>query len=210
MEAAGVCLPSLQSACTEEEVEERRVEEVEQCYNITRTVCSQEEELVDREVCQYSQEVRLEEVRGSSLEVQYSQQCSSQQVTVCQPAQYGYGYPAGGRGRPLCGEVRQDTCLTSPSLVNINLSLNISRPHLVRTCSNQPVRLPRLTCRDVSSEKCVLVPRVRVRPTTRPVCHTQLAQQSCQDVTINLTKQSCRELVYGQTLQPQQPQLSDN
>ena len=61
--------------------------EVEQCYNITRTLCSEEEELVDREVCQFSQEEGRQEVRG--------RECSSQQVTVCQPAQYGHGYPAG-------------------------------------------------------------------------------------------------------------------
>ena len=188
----------------------RTVEEVEQCYNLTRTVCSQEEDLVDREVCQYRQEVEEVEVTGRSLEVHYSQQCSSQQVTVCQPAQYGYGYPARGQGRPLCGEVSQETCLNTPSLHSLDLDLNISRPHLVRTCTNQPVRLPRITCRDVSTERCVLLPRVSVRPTTRPVCHTQLGQHSCQDVSINLATQSCRELVYGQTLQPHQPQHSDN
>ena len=208
MEVAAVCQPSLQTACTEEEVEVRRVEEVEQCYTITRTVCSQEEELVDREVCQYRQEVRVEEVTGRSLEVEYREECSNQQVTVCQPAQYGYGYPAGGRGRPLCGEVSQENCVNSPSLNTININLNISQPHLVRTCTNQPVRVPRITCRDVSSERCVVVPRLSLRPTTRPVCHTQLGQTSCQEVSLNLSKQSCRELVYGQTLQPHQPQAS--
>ena len=51
---AGVCLPSVLSDCTEQEVEERGVEELEQCYNNTRTLCSEEEELVGREVCQFS------------------------------------------------------------------------------------------------------------------------------------------------------------
>ena len=74
-------------------------------------ICSEEEELVDREVCQFSQEEGRQEVRG--------RECSSQQVTVCQPAQYGY--PAGPRGS-LCREAGDLWCLESVPARRADLS----------------------------------------------------------------------------------------
>ena len=57
-------------------------------------------------------------------------------------------------------EVRQETCHNSSLTTTTNITTTVSHPQLVRTCTNLPVRVPRLTCREVSTERCLVVPRV--------------------------------------------------
>merc|ERR1712158_68223 len=93
VEKAEVCTPALKTKCSSVELEIKRVLDTEQCYTVTRTVCSVSTETIDN-------------------------QCKTQMVTVCQPAQYGYGHAYGEHayGENLCKEVAQETCHNVPEV----------------------------------------------------------------------------------------------
>merc|ERR1712158_45156 len=116
VEKAEVCTPALETKCSSEELEIKRVLDTEQCYTVTRTVCSVSTETIDNQVCTYSYKPRTETTTAKTAEVSFEKQCKTQMVTVCQPAQYGYGHAYGEHayGENLCKEVAQETCYNVP------------------------------------------------------------------------------------------------
>merc|ERR1711944_37521 len=53
-ESVEVCTPSFETVCAPVELAVKRIVDAEQCQDITRTVCSQSEELITNEICTYS------------------------------------------------------------------------------------------------------------------------------------------------------------
>merc|ERR1712045_527908 len=70
-------------------------------------------------------------------------------------------------------------------------------PEPIKTCVNKPISLPRISCEDLSEEKCITVPEVEDVTETFEKCITQLAAPSCQAVELTLPKQVCKEINYG-------------
>ena len=67
----------------------------------------------------------------------------------------------------------------------------------MKACVNKPIVLPRISCEDLSEEKCITVPKVEDDVEAVDKCVTVLADPDCQAVELTLPKQSCVELVYG-------------
>merc|ERR1712158_115399 len=98
VESAEVCTPAFETVCETIEVPTKKIIDVEQCYPVTRTVCSESVEVIDNEICVYS----------------YSQKVvatTAKTVTVCQPTP-GYGYHQYGHN--YCKEVAQETRYNVP------------------------------------------------------------------------------------------------
>ena len=70
-------------------------------------------------------------------------------------------------------------------------------PEPIKTCVNKPIQLPRISCEDLTEEKCITVPEIE--PVTESVdkCVTGLTAPACQAVELTLPKQVCVELIYG-------------
>merc|ERR1719225_1139199 len=51
VEIADVCTPALDTVCTPIELSRKSIKDVEQCYTVTRTVCTESTEEIDNEVC---------------------------------------------------------------------------------------------------------------------------------------------------------------
>merc|ERR1712200_395475 len=170
--------------------------EVEQCYPVTRTVCTESIEEIDNEVCSYSYQPKTETTTAKTVEVTFEKQCKTQMVTVCQPAATGYGY-GHGYGHNYCMEVAQETCYNVPVVTPVEPEVEVVYPEPVKTCVNKPISLPRISCEDLSEEKCITVPEIN--PVTESVdkCVTGLDAPACQAVELTLPKQVCVELVYG-------------
>ena len=132
---------------------------------------------------------------GGGLE----KECKTQMVTVCQPAQYGYGHAYGEHayGENLCKEVGQETCYNVPVVTIVEPPVDVTFPEPVKACVNKPIALPRISCEDLSEEKCITVPKVKDDVEEMDRCVTVLADSDCQAVELTLPKQSCVELVYG-------------
>merc|ERR1712088_1289013 len=51
VEAAEVCTPAFETVCAPVELPIKKIIDVEQCYDVTRTVCSESIEVVENEIC---------------------------------------------------------------------------------------------------------------------------------------------------------------
>merc|ERR1712106_1288450 len=107
VESAEVCTPAFETVCENIEVPVKRIIDVEQCYPVTRTVCSESVEVIPNEICVYSYQQKVVDTTAKTVEVPYEKQCNTQMVTVCQPTP-GYGYHSYGHN--YCKEVSQETC----------------------------------------------------------------------------------------------------
>jgi len=214
LENAEVCTPALDTQCNSVDLAIKRVLDSEQCYTVTRTVCSESTETIDNEVCTYSYQDQTQATTAKTAEVTFEKQCSTQMVTVCQPAQYGYGHHGYGKrdaeaadkdvekrdagyGNNLCKEVAQETCYNVPIVTEVNPPVEVVFPTPVKTCVNKPLALPRISCENLSEEKCITVPKVEDDAESVEKCVTSLAAPACQQVELTLPKQVCVELVYG-------------
>ena len=115
-------------------------------------------------------------------------------VTVCQPTP-GYGYHSYGHN--YCKEVAQETCYNVPVVTPVEPTVEVAYPEPIKTCVNKPIYLPRISCEDLTEEKCITVPEVEDSTETSEKCITQLAAPACQNVELTLPKQVCKEINYG-------------
>ena len=90
----------------------------------------------------------------------------------------GYGYHAYGHNS--CKEVTKKTCYNVPVLTVVKPAVDVIYPEPIKTCVNKPINLPRISCEDLSEEKCITVPEIDpVTETcenspTPPMCQTHI------------------------------------
>ena len=194
MEPAEVCTPAFETVCENIEVPTKIIIDVEQCYPVTRTVCTESVSVIDNEICTYSYQQKTETTTAKTVEVPYKKVCDTQMVTVCQPTP-GYGYHSYGHN--YCKEVAQETCYNVPVVTVVEPAVEVAYPEPIKTCVNKPISLPRISCEDLTEEKCITVPSVEDSTETSEKCITQLAAPACQNVELTLPKQVCKEINYG-------------
>merc|ERR1712203_904752 len=194
VEAAEVCTPAFETVCADVELPIKKIIDVEQCYPVTRTVCTESIEVIPNEICTYHYEQKTEETTAKTVEVTFEKQCDTQMVTVCQPTP-GYGYHSYGHN--YCKEVAQETCYNVPVVTPVEPAVEVAYPEPIKTCVNKPISLPRISCEDLTEEKCITVPEVKDDIETSEKCITQLAAPACQTVDLTLPKQVCKEINYG-------------
>merc|ERR1712048_513930 len=149
---------------------------------------------IDNEVCSYSYQPKTEATTAKIVEVSFKKECETQMVTVCQPTP-GYRYHS--YGHKYCKEVSQETCYNVPVLTVVEPAVDVTYPEPIKTCLNKPISLPRISCEDLSEEKCITVPEVEDVSETFEKCVTALAAPACQNVELTLPKQVCKEINYG-------------
>merc|ERR1712076_310577 len=197
VEPADVCTPSIETACNPVDLSRKSVKDVEQCYTVTRTVCTESIEEIDNEVCTYTYQPKNEDTTGKTVEVTFQKECETMMVTVCEPApHHGYG-GYGGYGHNYCKEVAQETCYNNPVITVTEPKITVTYPEPIKTCVNKPISLPRISCEDLSEEKCITVPEIEVVSETFEKCVTALTDPACQAVELTLPKQVCKEINYG-------------
>merc|ERR1719435_766695 len=197
IEPAEVCTPAFETVCNPIELAIKKIVDKEQCYPVTRTVCTESIEEIDNEICTYSYQQRVEGTNAKTVEVTFAKECKVQMVTVCQPAPKGYGHAGYGYGHNYCQEVAQETCYNVPVVTVVEPAVEVAYPEPIKTCVNKPISLVRISCEDLTAEKCITVPEVEEATEASEKCITQLAAPACQDVELTLPKQVCVELVYG-------------
>merc|ERR1712076_186167 len=72
VEAADVCTPHIDTTCAPVDLSRKSVKDVEQCYDVTRTVCTESTEVIDNEVCTYTYQPKNEETTGKTVEVTFA------------------------------------------------------------------------------------------------------------------------------------------
>merc|ERR1712027_193354 len=125
VETAEVCTPALETVCNPIELAIKVIVDVEQCYPVTRTVCTESIEEIDNEICTYSYQQKTEETTAKTVEVTFNKECDTQMVTVCQPTP-GYGYHSYGHN--YCKEVAQETCYNVPVVTPVEPAVEVAYP----------------------------------------------------------------------------------
>merc|ERR1719384_749034 len=207
VEPAEVCTPTIETTCAPVDLAIKIIVDKEQCYDVTRTVCTESIEEIDNEICTYSYQKKEEVTTAKTVEVSFEKQCDTQMVTVCQPAQYGYGHHHGKRSADTgygyapahnyCKEVAQETCYNVPVVTVVEPEVTVSYPEPIKTCVNKPILLPRISCADLTENKCITVPEVEDSSVSVEKCVAGLGAPACQAVELTLPKQVCKELTYG-------------
>merc|ERR1712018_878398 len=202
-EVAEVCTPALETVCNDVELAIKVIVDEEFTYTVTRTVCTEEIQEIDNEVCSYAYQKKEEATTAKTVEVTFEKQTDVQMVTVCQPGHHGYGgYGHGGYGHNYCKEVAQETAYNVPVVTPVDVAVEVSYPEPIKTCVNKPISLPVVSCADLTEERTILVPKVEDATETVAKCVTQLAAPACQQIELTLPKQVCVELVYGYAHDP--------
>jgi len=194
VESAEVCTPAFATECADVELPIKKIIDVEMCYPVTATVCAESTQVIDNEICVYEYAQKTEETTAKTVEVTFNKECNVQMVTVCQPTP-GYGYHSYGHN--YCKEVAQETCYNVPVVTVVEPVVTVTYPEPIKTCVNKPISLPRISCEDLSEEKCITVPEVEDVSETFSKCVTGLTAPACQAVELTLPKQVCVEIVYG-------------
>merc|ERR1712141_596024 len=195
-ETAEVCTPAFEQSCANVDLPIKKIIDTEYCYTITRTVCTESIEEIPNEICTYSYRQKTEDTTAKTVEV----------VTVCAPGHHGgyghHGYGHGGYGGyggygKYCKEVAQTTSYNSPVVTPVDIPVEVAYPEPIKTCVNKPISLPRVSCADLTEDKCIVVPEIMEDIASVEKCDTQLAAPNCNAVELTLPKQVCIELVYG-------------
>merc|ERR1712025_1066016 len=182
VEPAEVCTPVIVTECNDVELPIKIIVEIPFTYTVVRTVCTEEIQEIDNEVCSYHYEKKEEATTAKTVEVTFEKQTDVQMVTVCQPGHHGYGgYGHGGYGHNYCKEVAQTTAYNVPVVTPIDVPVTVAYPTPVKTCEDKPIQVPSVEDSAVTTEKCV----------------SALGAPACQAVELTLPKQVCKELDYG-------------
>merc|ERR1711935_1314519 len=194
VESAEVCTPAFETVCETILVPVIKIIDREQCCPVTRTVCSESVEVIPNEICVYIYQQKVVDTTAKTVEVPFEKKCNTQMVTVCQPTP-GYGYHSYGHN--YCKEVAQETCYNIPIVTTVEPPVQVAFPEPIKTCVDKPIDLIRISCEDLTAEKCITVPEVEEGVEEHEKCITQLAAPNCINVDLTLPKQVCKELNYG-------------
>ena len=140
------CTPTFTQVCQTVSVVAKVVVDREQCYPVTRTVCTDRVEPVDNEICVYKYEPLAIETEAVTATVSYTTPCVTQIVTVCAP---GYGYEA----EVNCKDVEQETCYNAPELAEEVQDRTIVVPEPQKVCQDKPIDLVVVECENITTEK---------------------------------------------------------
>ena len=87
--------------CDDIELPIKTIVDVEQCDQITRTVCIESIKEIPQEVCVYEYVKKYEETVAKTVVVNYVKETNVQMVTVCSGAHRGYGHHAPVHHAPI-------------------------------------------------------------------------------------------------------------
>lgn len=192
-EEAETCTPTFTTVCEDVTIPIKKIVDREQCYDVTKTVCSESVAVVPNEICVYEYGPKEVETTAKTVSVVYTSPCTVQMVTVCDPGYQAYGY-----GHEVhCKEVAQETCYNTPGLQDDIQPQSVIFPEPAKICVQKPIDLIVVTCEDIVTEKCITVPEVEDGEQVLQVCQPQLGEPDCNTAELELPKERCIEIVYG-------------
>merc|ERR1712128_60948 len=178
--------------CEREDVKNGLViKQQEECYQVTKTICTETEKIVDNEVCAYSFTLVPVETEAKLVDVKWEKSCADD--TVC----LNHHHAPGGYAAPThCVEEYRHVCHLSPALYPVFKKVVIKLPKPVETCINKQVLLPRLECDQVHERRCMLAPRTRPGPTIKlDKCSVVVGEPACSDAVLQLPRQGCLQKI---------------
>lgn len=201
-------MPTLRNDCVNEQITDGiKLYDEESCYTVTRSVCTEAEEVELVEVCavaykltQVAAEAKLVDVKWEQVCLEEKQECVSSDPGYGAPSSgapsYGaprsYGSSAPGYGPPACVEKIKITCKQEPVLVPVVAPVVLKLPKPVDTCITKEIALPRVKCQQVSEKKCAYTPKVVPGENILlEKCSVLVDGEACSEAVLQLPRQAC-------------------
>jgi len=184
-----ICTPSLEKECTQDTVKNGvSLTEEYDCYPVTKTVCTEFEDLELTEVCAVSYTLQEVPSEAQLVEVKWEKVCHEEVICINPHSAGAYHASA------YCKEQIKNVCMVSPAVYPVNRPVVLKLPQPYDTCITKEIILPRIKCQQITTKKCATKLRVEDNdelPTDK--CTTGLGQELCQQSTLKLPRQACLE-----------------
>jgi hypothetical protein len=201
---AEVCVPTLESNCEHDKVANGIIIQQEyDCYPVTKTICTEHEEIELTDVCAVSYSLQEVASYASLVDIKWEKKCTEE--IFCQNPHAKGAYHAS----TYCKEQVKSICTLYPATYPVQVPVLLKLPQPYDTCITKEIILPRVKCQQVSENKCA--PRAKAMPApdaTIDKCTVNLGQEQCQETVLKLPVQSCLEtfkktkLVYEEEARP--------
>ena len=205
---AEVCSPTIERQCEKVEVKSHTLETREDCVDVVRTVCTEEEEEVDNELCYYVYNKETHETEATTLTVDYEVKCEEETTRACPPTS-NYGGYAGAGG--YCKEEKTEVCYNLPTVSPAKTPVTVGYPVAEKKCENKPVKIPTVSCTEETvsprilsdikislkyfqEKKCFQLPYTKEEKEEFERCTTVLGPPKCEQTAVVLPKQICVEI----------------
>ncbi|XP_023343904.1 uncharacterized protein LOC111713299 [Eurytemora carolleeae] len=192
-----ICTPTVRKDCTTLNLKTKGLEMKEDCFKIVKTVCTENPEEEDNEVCFYQYTTQEEQTEAQTVKVEYDIRCEESTIQPYCPPQPGYGV------NYSCKHQTAKTCYQEPSTSDTRVPVTVAYPVPNRTCENKPVSLPRVQCQEVETEECISLPYPTMEKIELERCGSELGKLECTETVLTLPKQICEE--YLESYHPSAP-----
>ena len=99
---------------------------------------------------------------------------------------------------PKCEEIEQNSCYNQPKATEKMREVTLELPEPKKECSEKSFKVPKVTCRTKSEEKCIRVPKVKqTAGDDVQKCVPQISGDKCENIRLSLPKQVCKDLIVG-------------
>lgn len=178
-----LCIPTLETACSEVNVTLMVPEEKNECVMVTRTVCKSSIEDLNVDVCSYSYTTEDVQATAKVADVKYSKRCETTLVSKCNQVDTD------------CKDIPQETCYNSPSVKSKDMQVTLSIPKPEKKCDIMKISAPKVNCRDLQEERCFVKVTMKEKVEKVEKCISKLGKPKCENIKLSLPKQVCKELV---------------
>jgi len=182
-----VCVPTFTTDCVKEDVSNGVViQHRENCYSVTKTVCTEDHDIEDMEVCATRLNLISLEAEAKVVSAVWNEKCEAE--TSCVPTP---GYHPGHHGQHCAQSVRH-VCEQSPSLLPVTKVVSVKLPQPVETCLIKQVLLPRIKCQQVTERRCSMAATTQPAPDVKmDKCSVEVEDLQCTEVILQLPRQVC-------------------
>jgi len=183
-----VCVPTFTTDCVKEDLSNGVViQHRENCYPVTKTVCTEDHEIEDMEVCATRLNLISLEAEAKVVSAVWTEKCEAEKTCVPSPG-YHPGHP-GHHGQHCT--VRH-VCEQSPSLLPLSKVVSVKLPQPVETCLIKQVLLPRIKCQQVTETRCSMAASTQpAAPVKMDKCSVEVDDLQCTELLLQLPRQVC-------------------
>jgi len=187
---AHVCIPTVEKKCHTVKQKTKVLVDMDDCVKIKKTVCEQEDEELDNEVCYYEYNMEQMDGEAKTINVDYEIKCEDYTQELC-PNKPSYGHST---GYGYCKKIETKVCYNEPKTSETKEPISVGYPVPNKKCESQPVKLPKIVCREMEEEKCISLPYTKEEVVELERCSAVLGPEKCEDAEIIVPKQICEEI----------------
>eukprot|EP00091_Calanus_sinicus_P002048 TRINITY_DN12086_c0_g1_i1.p1 TRINITY_DN12086_c0_g1~~TRINITY_DN12086_c0_g1_i1.p1 ORF type:complete len:174 (-),score=54.30 TRINITY_DN12086_c0_g1_i1:31-552(-) len=131
-----VCIPTLHTDCEKESTRNGiQIETDEECYKVVKTICKEDSEVVNNEVCATYYEQRRVDAEIKTVTAKFEKVCKDEAICSSPPPAAAYGY----EGVAECGKEYRQVCYKEPVLVPVTKKVSIMLPYPLEKCVTYPI-----------------------------------------------------------------------